>query len=94
MYQYALSILDKFSKPMKAFDKLMSSGVQKVRKLHGANKKLPSSLGQLRAKLELLEDAKERAFSVAEIARYNQKILVLRHLGGYPPKAIQRSRSH
>jgi len=74
MYQYALSVLDKFSKPMKAFDKLMSKGVDKVRKLYNANKKLPSSLSDLRAKLELLEDAKERAFSTAEIARYNQKI--------------------
>jgi len=74
MYQYALSVLDKFSKPMKAFDKLMSKGVGQVKKLHNANKKLPSSLPDMRAKLELLEDAKERAFSTAEIARYNQKI--------------------
>lgn len=59
---------------MKAFDKFMSSGAQKARRLHNTNKKLPSSLGELQAKLEILEAAKEQAFSVAEIARYNQKI--------------------
>lgn len=80
-YTHILKLKDQFSKVAGGFDRAMQAAVKRVDSVKASAQRLkskmdtvPASIEQIKAEMQKLELAKERAFSVQEIARYNSKL--------------------